>query len=118
MGRKILIAMDESENAMRGVRYAADTLKGIKDIHIILYHVLPESIDALEKMKSGDWAKALGFAEQVARIRALAAEKRRTIEEAMAKAKDILKESGIKEDSIEIKIKERERDKNPEFSVF
>ncbi|MDL1972593.1 MAG: universal stress protein [Deltaproteobacteria bacterium] len=108
MGRKILIAMDESENAMRGVRYAADTLKGIKDIHIILYHVLPESIDALEKMKSGDWAKALGFAEQVARIRALAAEKRRTIEEAMAKAKDILKESGIKEDSIEIKIKERE----------
>ena len=107
MGRKILIAMDESENAMRAVRYAADTLSGMEDIKITLYHVLPESLDDLEKMKGGDWAKALGFSEQVARLRSLAAEKRRTIEEAMSKAKEILKEGGIPEGSIEVKIKER-----------
>ncbi len=107
MGRKILIAMDESENAMRAVRYAADILRDTKDIEITLYHVLPESLDDLEKMKRGDWAKALGFAEQVARLRALSAEKRRTIEEAMSKAKEILKEGGISEESVKVKIREK-----------
>lgn len=107
MGRKILIAMDESENAMRAVRYAADTLRGMREIEITLYHVLPESLETLEKMKDGDWAKALGFSEQIGRLRALSAEKRRTIEEAMSKAEEILKESGISQKSIDVKIREK-----------
>ena len=34
MAKKILVAMDASEHAMKAVRYVAETLKGCKDVKL------------------------------------------------------------------------------------
>ena len=42
MAKKILVAMDASEHAMKAAGYVAETLKGCKDVKITLFSVIPE----------------------------------------------------------------------------
>ncbi len=59
INRKILIAVDESENAKRAVQYVAELLKGLPDFRVIILNILsipPDDyfVDAEEKLK---WEK-------------------------------------------------------------
>jgi nucleotide-binding universal stress UspA family protein len=87
INRKILIAVDESENAKRAVQYVAELLKGIPDFRVILLNIIsmpPDDyfVDVDEKLKWLD-------------------EHQRTGEDILGECSKILSKSGFAESSIE-----------------
>lgn len=100
MPQKVLIAMDESENSMKAVKYVADTVNP-KAVEITLFSVLPEVPGTgLEKEPSLHPV----FASKMLELKGLTEEKRKMIESVTASARKILEEAGISGDRINIKL--------------
>jgi nucleotide-binding universal stress UspA family protein len=99
MGSNILIALDDSENAMRGVQYVADNFKpGNK---VTLFSVIPDT-EALCQMNSKELTPY--FKSQQTAFCTLEDKKKELVEMAQKKAKDFLINSGFNGEDITLKL--------------
>ena len=104
MGEKILVAFDDSENAMRAVGYIARTLT--KEHRIMLFSVIPDTA-ALCDMNSPSLTSY--FVEKQAIFCGLEDQKKELIDEAMHKAKELLLTAGFEEKNITLKIQTKKK---------
>lgn len=99
MSKKILVAFDDSENAMRGVKFVADNFE--KDLRITLFSVIPDTADIC-KMDSKELTPY--FKSQQTAFCTLEDKKKELISNSMKSAKQILVEAGFDEKKITTKI--------------
>jgi len=104
MGQKILVAFDDSENAMRAVAYIADYFT--PDNQITLFSVLQDTA-ALCEMNSPELTTY--FLSQQSTFCALEDQKMKLVEEAMEKAKDILLKTGFNEKYVTVKVQNKKK---------
>jgi nucleotide-binding universal stress UspA family protein len=104
MSKKILIAFDDSDNAMRAVAYIANLLT--KDCRITLFSVVPDTaaICALQSPELTPYFKA-----QQESLCVLEDKKREILTAAQLKAKALLLENGFKEDQVRIKSESKKK---------
>jgi len=102
MGLNILIAFDDSENAMRAAEFVAKSFT--HDSTITMLSILQDSI-ALCDMNSPELTPY--FLTQQSAFCALEEKKREIVNEAMGKAKDMLVNSGFIEKNIFMKIEKK-----------
>lgn len=98
MGQKILVAFDDSENAMRAVEYVARTFPS--EHRVTLFTVLQDTA-ALCDMQSPELTPY--FKSQQQSFCALEEKKKDLVSTALAKAAGILREAGFKKEDITIK---------------
>jgi nucleotide-binding universal stress UspA family protein len=99
MKQNILIAFDDSENAMRAVAFVADTFS--PDNSITLFHVLQDTA-ALCEMNSPELSSY--FLSQQTAFCALEDQKKELVDEAMQKARAVFVEAGFNGSDIRLKI--------------
>jgi nucleotide-binding universal stress UspA family protein len=104
MGKKILVAMDESENALRAARFVADSFT--PDHEITLFHVVMD-IPAVCDLNSP--ALHPLFLEQQISLCSIQDKKKELVKQAMAEAKKILREAGFLEKKITFKMDQRKK---------
>ena len=104
MGQKILIAFDDSENAMRAVQYVAETYS--PDNQITLFSVLHDTA-ALCDMNSPELTPY--FKSQQQAFCTLEEKKKSLVSTALAKAKDLLLNAGFDGESISIKTEPKKK---------
>ncbi len=104
MVKKILVALDDSANAMRAVEYVADHFT--TDHRITLISVL-QDVATLCKLESPELTPH--FISQQTSFCALEDEKRKLVENAQQKAKALLIEKGFDQNNIAIKIESKKR---------
>ena len=95
MSQKILIAFDDSENAMRAVQYVAGTFN--KDCSISLFCVVPDTA-ALCDMNSPELTPY--FKSQQHAFCTLEDQKKSLVDDAFQKARQCLLDAGFSEDNI------------------
>ncbi|MFO8164729.1 MAG: universal stress protein [Thermodesulfobacteriota bacterium] len=98
MEKKILVAFDDSENAMRAVEFIATSF--MKEMKITLLSVIPDTI-AICDMNSPSLTPY--FISKQAEFCALEDQKKELVNGAMEKAKDLLLSAGFEENNIIIK---------------
>ncbi len=98
MSQKVLIAFDDSENAMRAVEYAARLLT--KDCRITLFSVVQDTASICD-LHSPELTPY--FKSQQDSFCALEEKKRQLISAAALKAREILTANGFREDQIQLK---------------
>ena len=98
MGRKILVAFDDSENAMRAVEYVARVFSG--DHEITLFNVIPDTATICD-MNSPELTPH--FLAQQQNFCVLEEKKRELVKEALEKAKTILLNERFGEGKIRVK---------------
>jgi nucleotide-binding universal stress UspA family protein len=99
VGKKILIAFDDSENAMRAVMAVGDFFTN--DARVTLFHVAMDT-EALCKMNSPELTPY--FKSQQSTFCTMEDKKRELVEAAMQAAKNVLMEKGFAEENITGKI--------------
>ena len=104
MGGKILVAFDDSENAMRAVEYIARTFT--REHEITLFCVVPDTA-ALCDMNSPSLTSY--FVEKQAIFCGLEDQKKELIDEAMQKAKELIMTAGFEEKNITLKVQTKEK---------
>jgi nucleotide-binding universal stress UspA family protein len=104
MAQKILLAMDDSENAFRAVSFAARTFS--PDNKITLFNVMLDTA-ALCDMDSPELTPL--FKSQQTNFCALEDKKRELVNKAMHKAKEALLAAGFKEENLAIKVENKKR---------
>ena len=98
MGKKLLIAFDDSENAMRAVESVARSFD--KDSHVTMFHVAQNS-SALCKMNSPGLTPL--FMREQAEFCSLEDKKHELVENALKDARDVLVGNGFDENNIVVK---------------
>jgi len=104
MGEKILVAFDDSENAMGAVEYIARTFT--KEQQITLFCVVPDTA-ALCDMNSPSLTPY--FVEKQAIFCGLEDQKKELIDEAMQKAKELIMTVGFEEKNITLKVQTKKK---------
>jgi len=104
MGGKILVAFDDSENAMRAVEYIARTFT--RERQITLFCVVPDTA-ALCDMNSPSLTPY--FVEKQAIFCGLEDQKKELIDEAMQKAKELIMTVGFEEKNITLKVQTKKK---------
>lgn len=104
MGQKILVAFDDSENAMRAVDYIASSFS--KDHEITLLSIIPDTA-AICDMDSPSLIPY--FQERQASFCVLEDQKKELVDEALQKAKDLLVNAGFDEKNITTKIQTKDK---------
>jgi len=99
MGKKILVAFDDSENAIRAVEFVAKTFT--TEHRITLFSVLQDTA-ALCDMNSPELTPY--FREQQYSFCTLEEKKKSLLSSALEQAKDILIEAGFSDKNIEVKL--------------
>lgn len=99
MGRKILVAFDDSENAMRAVEYVAESFSS--DQKLMLFSVIPDTV-AICDMNSPELTPH--FLSQQQSFCVLEEKKEELMKEAQQKAKGILMAAGFEEGKIKMTI--------------
>ena len=99
MGRKILVAFDDSENAMRAVEYVAQVFSG--DHEITLFNVIPDTA-AICDMNSPELTPH--FLVQQQNFCVFEEKKKELVKDALEKAKAILLNGRFEEGKIRVKI--------------
>lgn len=108
MNRKILIAMDESKNAMKAVEYVTDYVG--QDFQITLFHVFFKTPrKPVKKDRVLIQHHQVIFKERIADLTAWLEQKRVTVEKVMDKAKAMLVKAGISQKNINIRIEQRKK---------
>jgi nucleotide-binding universal stress UspA family protein len=102
--RKILIALDDSDNALRCAELAAKSFS--TDNTIVLFNVMLDTA-ALCNMESPELTPL--FKSQQTNFCALEDKKRELVDAAMQRAKKVLLSAGFSEKNIEIKIENKNR---------
>ena len=99
--RKVLIAVDGSNQSLEAVRYAAGTMPS-ENTKLTLFHVMnpiPESFWDLERDP--------GFRHKVIGIRAWEFQQKKLLQDFLKKAKSSLKASGVREDNFSVVTQKR-----------
>jgi nucleotide-binding universal stress UspA family protein len=104
VGQKILVAFDDSENAMRAVEYIASSFS--KEHEITLFSIIPDTA-AICDMDSPSLIPY--FQERQASFCAIEDQKRGLVNEALDKAKDLLVEAGFEEKNITTKVQTKDK---------
>jgi nucleotide-binding universal stress UspA family protein len=104
MAKKILVAFDDSENAMRAVEFIATSFT--KEKEMTLFSVLPDTI-AICDMNSPSLTPY--FISKQSEFCALEDQKKELVDEALQKAKEILLNAGFKENNIIIKTQTKKK---------
>jgi len=104
MTEKILIAFDESENAMRAVRYVARHFAPSQAV--TLMHVLQDTA-ALCDMQSPELTPL--FRAQQASFCELENQKQKLVSEALNQARDVLVEAGFEPNRVVLKLEKKKR---------
>ena len=99
---KMLIAVDESEYAIKVVNYVASTAKPTF-LNITLFTVLPTISSSLEKEMA-----LPHFSEKLVELKWMDSEKKKLAKEIMEKCRTILLDAGFPGDKIELKIQNKE----------
>jgi len=99
MQKKILIAMDDSENALRAVTYVAETFT--PQSQITLFSVLPDTA-VLCEMNSPELTAY--FQSQQLVFCALEDQKKKLVEDALGRARDLLVAAGFSAAGVSLKI--------------
>jgi len=108
MAKKILVAMDASEHAMKAARYVAETLKGCKDVKITLFSVIPEISSAFKTLVGTDFASIIpDFEKKLGGLATLRHKQEAKIEEILKQAQKILEDTGIPAKNIEIAVRRK-----------
>ena len=102
MTQKILIPIDDSENALRAVEFVAKSFSN--DNQITLFNVMIDTA-ALCNMNSPELTPL--FKSQQSSFCLLEDKKRELVDAALTKAKDMLSEAGFPSEQITIKIEEK-----------
>jgi nucleotide-binding universal stress UspA family protein len=102
MGQKILVALDDSENAMRAVEFVAKTF--IPEHQVTLLSVLVDTA-AICDIQSPELTPY--FVSQRNVFSSLEDKKRELVSGALQKAKDTLQKAGFKEQDISIQVRNR-----------
>ena len=95
MAQKILIAFDDSENALRAVEFVSRNFK--TDSKVTLLHVLPDTATLCE-LHSPELTEY--FVAQQSNFCALEAQKKKIVGAAMEKASSVLTRAGFSKDDI------------------
>jgi len=98
MDKKILVAIDDSENAMRAVEFIANLFT--TDNKITLFNVIQDTA-ALCEMNSPELTPY--FKSQQSSFCTLEEKKQKLVNQALQKAREILMDTGFEENSITIK---------------
>ena len=104
MARKILVALDESENALRAAKYVAGSFT--PDHEVTLFHVTLDTA-AICNMNSPELTPY--FTAQQINFCSLEDKKKELVQNAMDKAKSLLIQAGFKEERIATKIEVRKK---------
>jgi len=104
MGQKILVAFDDSENAMRAVDFLAKNFNPAG--HVTLLNILPDTA-ALCEMNSPELIPY--FRSQQNNFCILEDKKKELVQHALIRAKELLSDAGFPEHHIEVKINTRKR---------
>jgi len=104
MAQKILVAMDDSENALRAVEFVAQSF-GVAN-HVTLFSVMLDTA-ALCNMESPELTPL--FKSQQTNFCALEDKKRELVNAAMQKARQTLLASGFSENNVHIKVENKAR---------
>ena len=104
MAKKILVAFDDSENAMRAVEFIATSFT--KEKEIALFSVIPDTI-AICDMNSPSLTPY--FLSKQAEFCTLEDQKKELVNEAMQKAKEILLNAGFEENNIIMKAQTKKK---------
>jgi nucleotide-binding universal stress UspA family protein len=104
MGKKILVAFDDSENAMRAVEFIAKSFT--IDHKITLFSVILDT-PAICDMNNPSLTPY--FMAQKAAFCSVEDKKKAFVKEALQKAKELLIKAGFEEDNITIKVAEKEK---------
>ena len=99
MGKKILVAFDDSENAMRGVEFITKAFT--IDHKITLFSVIPDTAAACEIFSP---ELTTYFLSQREVFCTMQDKKTELVNEAVKKAKDLLLKAGFSEDNISAKV--------------
>ena len=100
--KRMLLAVDGSENALEIVRYVAK-IPAFREMELVLFNVyskIPEGYWDLERNSSVAW--------RMSEVRAWDKEREKTIQEYMQKAEKILRRAGFPEESVNVKIQNRQ----------
>jgi nucleotide-binding universal stress UspA family protein len=104
VSQKILVAFDDSENAMRAVDYIASYFS--KDHEITLLSIIPDTA-AICDMNSPSLIPY--FQERQASFCALEDQNREALNEASQKAKDLLVRAGFEEKNVTVKVQTKDK---------
>lgn len=104
MAKKILMAMDESKNAMKAVEYVAGTVGKTKGVKITLFSVIPVFPPTF--LETGETIHPI-FKGKIEDLTALTAQKKAVIEKSMENAKKVLMDAGIAKRNIAVKVQNR-----------
>ena len=104
MPQRILVAMDDSDNAFRAVELVAKNFSA--DNTVVLFHVMLDTA-ALCKMESPELIPL--FKSQQTNFCALEDKKRELVTAAMNRARELLVSSGFNEKAIEAKIENKNK---------
>jgi nucleotide-binding universal stress UspA family protein len=108
MAKKILVAIDGSEHSMKAVKYVSETVVGCKYINITLLSILPELPGGLDELLGPDYISVIPrLKEQLGDIAALRLKQEERMLDDLERAKEILKNTGIPEKSIAIKVRRK-----------
>ncbi len=102
MAQKILIALDDSANAMRSAKHVAESFT--KDSQVTIFSVLPDTA-ALCELNSPSLTKL--FEEHQAQFCYLEDQKKELIKKVQKEARDLLIHSGFNKDNIQVKAEVR-----------
>jgi nucleotide-binding universal stress UspA family protein len=105
MGQKILVALDDSRNAMRTIEFIAKTFSASEN-DITLFSVLPDAA-ALCDMNSPELTPY--FLSQQSSFCQLEEHKKHLVNEALKQARDILVKAGFDNDRIRMKIQAKKK---------
>ncbi len=100
--RRLLIALDGSEQSFEAVRYASQVLPPGK-MKVVLFHVqskIPESFWDIEKDPS--------FRHRLAPVAAWAMQQEKAMEEFMESSRQLFVDQGVPREAVDVKIKDRE----------
>ncbi|MBW1722625.1 MAG: universal stress protein [Deltaproteobacteria bacterium] len=104
MRRRILVALDDSENAMRAVEYVADTFSPKQEV--TLFSVLPDTA-AICDMNSPELTPYFRAEQGV--FCALEDKKKELLKSVQEKAKKVLLGAGFQEDNITLKLETKKK---------
>lgn len=104
MGKKILVAMDESANALRAVQFIANSFA--PDHEITLYHVVMDT-PSVCSMNSPELTPL--FLQQQITLCSIEEKKKELVSKAMGEAKKLLIQTGFSEKKIRMKMEKRRK---------
>jgi nucleotide-binding universal stress UspA family protein len=105
MGQKILVALDDSRNAMRTIEFITKTFSPV-EIDVTLFSVLPDTA-ALCDMNSPELTPY--FLSQQSSFCQLEERKKQLVNEALKQARDILVNAGFDKDLVHLKVQAKKK---------